>query len=303
MKKALKIFIIVFLLFIYIYICKIDSIPSNIIIYKKDNINFEKFFGISYTIENKKVDTILASSNFEDELQKENILQVKLFDKIPIKDITVNIIEQATVIPGGQISGLKLYTNGVMVVGKSEIKSEDGKYYKPYENSNIQEGDRITKINDEEVQNTKNLIDIVNKSNGEKLKIEFIKSNEVKLTEIVPVKAQDKNYKIGLWVRDSNAGIGTLSFYEPSTGNFAALGHGITDIDTGDLVEIADGEFLTTHFAIFSANSGFFINMQPLKVFTTFGTGHPMFMSIISGFDSRTFGKAYSKYFGWLPKS
>lgn len=246
MKKALKIFIIVFLLFIYIYICKIDSIPSNIIIYKKDNIDFEKFFGISYTIENKKVDTILASSNFEDELQKENILQVKLFDKIPIKDITVNIIEQATVIPGGQISGLKLYTNGVMVVGKSEIKSEDGKYYKPYENSNIQEGDRITKINDEEVQNTKNLIDIVNKSNGEKLKIEFIKSNELKLTEIVPVKAQDKNYKIGLWVRDSNAGIGTLSFYEPSTGNFAALGHGITDIDTGDLVEIADGEFLTT---------------------------------------------------------
>ena len=122
MKKALKIFIIVFLLFIYIYICKIDSIPSNIIINKKDNINFEKFFGISYTIENKKVDTILASSNFEDELQKENILQVKLFDKIPIKDITVNIIEQATVIPGGQISGLKLYTNGVMVVGKSEIK-------------------------------------------------------------------------------------------------------------------------------------------------------------------------------------
>ena len=60
------------------------------------------------------------------------------------------------------------------------------------------------------------------------------------------MKAQDKNYKIGLWVRDSNAGIGTLSFYEPSTGNFAALGHGITDIDTGDLVEIADGEFLTT---------------------------------------------------------
>ena len=246
MKKTLKIFIIVFLLCLYIYICKIESIPDNIIIYKQDNISLGNFFGISYNIGNKNINTILASSSIEEELQKENILQVKLFNKIPVKDVTVNIIEKATVIPGGQISGLKLYTNGVMVVGKSEIKSEDGKSYKPYENTNIQEGDRIIKINDEEVQNTQNLIDIVNKSNGETLKIEFIKSNEINFTEITPVKAKDKKYKIGLWVRDSNAGIGTLSFYEPSTGNFAALGHGITDIDTGDLVEIADGEFLTT---------------------------------------------------------
>ena len=246
MKKTLKIFIIVFLLCLFVYVCKIESIPNNIIIYKNDNINLGNFLGINYTIGNKNIDTILASSSIENELQKENNLQVKLFNIIHIKDVKVNIIEKATVIPGGQISGLKLYTNGVMVVGKSEIKSEDGKGYKPYENCNIQEGDRIIKINDEEVQNTQNLIDIVNKSNGETLKIEFIKSNELNTTEITPVKTKDKKYKIGLWVRDSNAGIGTLSFYEPSTGNFAALGHGITDIDTGDLVEISDGEFLTT---------------------------------------------------------
>ena len=246
MKKTLRIIIIAFLLCLLIYICKIDSIPNNLIIYEKDSINLENFWGICYKIGNTNIDTILASSSIGDELQKENVLQVKLFDTIPIKNITVNIIDKTTVIPVGQVSGLKLYTNGVMVVGKSEIKSEDGKNYKPYENTDIQEGDRIIKINNEEVQNTQKLIDIVNKSNGEVLKIEYIKGNQNFLTEITPIKAQDKKYKIGLWVRDSNAGIGTLSIYEPSTGNFAALGHGITDIDTGDLVEIADGEFLTT---------------------------------------------------------
>ena len=246
MKKILRIFIIVFLLCLLIYICKIDSIPNNIIVYEKDSINLGNFFGISYKIGNTNIDTILASSSTGNRPQKENILQVKLFDTIPIKDITVNVIDRTTVIPVGQVSGLKLYTNGVMVVGKSEIKSEDGKKYKPYENTDIQEGDRIIRINNEEVQNTQNLIDIVNKTNGEVLKVEYIKGKDIFFTEITPIKAQDKKYKLGLWVRDSNAGIGTLSIYEPTTGNFAALGHGITDIDTGELVEISNGEFLTT---------------------------------------------------------
>lgn len=246
MKKVLKVFIIVFLVILLIYVCKIDSIPNNIIVYGEESVNLGNFFGLSYKIGNIDLNTILTTSNVGSKIDKKNVVQVKLFDKINIKDVTVNVIDKTTIIPVGQVSGLKLYTNGVMVVGMGEIKAEDGKKYKPYENTNIQEGDRITKINNEEVLNTNNLIEIVNKSNGKALNIEFVKNGEVYSSEIIPIKTQDKNYKIGLWVRDSNAGIGTLSIYEPSTGNFAALGHGITDIDTGDLVEISNGEFLTT---------------------------------------------------------
>lgn len=246
MKKTLRIFIIVFLMNLLIYICKIDSIPKKIIIYEDEKINFGNFFGINYKIGNNDVDSVLASSSIGEEFSKENVVHVKLFDTITLKDVTVNVIDKTTVIPVGQISGLKLYTNGVVVVGMSEIKAEDGKKYKPYENSNIKEGDRIIRINNEEIQNTQNLIDIVNKNNGDKLEIEFVKNGDLFITEITPVKSQDNKYKIGLWVRDSNAGIGTMSIYEPSTGNFAALGHGITDVDTGDIVEISDGEFLTT---------------------------------------------------------
>lgn len=248
MKKTRIIFIIAFLLCIFIYICKIDSIPENIILYQGETINIGNFFGITLKIGEQDCNTVLASSNINEDNSQKNVseVQVKLFDNLTVKEVAVSVIDETKVIPVGQVSGLKLYTNGVLVVGMSEIKSEDNQKYKPYENSGIEEGDRIVKINGEEVVDTENLIELVNQSNGENLELEYIKNNEICNCNLNPIKASDGTYKLGLWVRDSAAGIGTLTFYEPTTGNFAALGHGITDSDTGDLIEISNGEFLTT---------------------------------------------------------
>lgn len=245
MKKIKRIFIIVFLLLIFIYCCKIDSIPENVILYNGESLNLDNFFGISLKIENQDCNTVLASININEQSES-NVVDVKLFNTITVKEVSVDIIDETTVIPVGQVSGVKLYTNGVIVVGMSEIKAEDNKKYKPYEASDIKEGDRIIKIDDIEVKDTEHLIEMVNKSEGESIKIEYIKNNEVNTSNLTPIKASDGIYKLGLWVRDSAAGIGTFTFYEPSTGNFAALGHGITDSDTGDLVEIQNGEFVTT---------------------------------------------------------
>lgn len=249
MKRTRRIFIIAFLLCIYTYCCKVDSIPNNIILYGGEQLNIGNFAGISLKIGDKDCDTVLASSeisSLSDSKKKEATVDVKLFNTFNVKEVSVSIIDKTTVVPVGQVSGLKLYTNGVLVVGMSEIKGIDNQKYKPYENSGIEEGDRITKINNEEVTDTNTLINIVNKSKGESLEIEYVRNNEIKNCNITPIKYGDGSYKLGLWVRDSAAGIGTLTFYEPSTGNFAALGHGITDTDTGKLVEIQNGEFLTT---------------------------------------------------------
>ena len=249
MKRTRRIFIIAFLLCIYTYCCKVDSIPNNIILYGGEQLNIGNFAGISLKIGDKDCDTVLASSeisSLSDSKNKEATVDVKLFNTFNVKEVSVSIIDKTTVVPVGQVSGLKLYTNGVLVVGMSEIKGIDNQKYKPYKNSGIEEGDRITKINNEEVTDTNTLINIVNKSKGENLEIEYVRNNEMKYCNITPIKYGDGSYKLGLWVRDSAAGIGTLTFYEPSTGNFAALGHGITDTDTGKLVEIQNGEFLTT---------------------------------------------------------
>lgn len=212
MKKTPKFFIIAFLLCLLFFICKIDSIPQNIILYGNESLDLGKFWGLNYKIGNDSIDTVLASTIVGEDISKENIVQVKLLDSITVKEVKVNVIDRTTVIPVGQISGLKLYTNGVMIVGMSEVKGEDGKRYKPYENSNIEEGDRIIKVNGEEIQNTKNLIDIVNKSNGNALEIEFVKNEEIISANITPAKMHDQTYKLGLWVRDSSAGIRNFKY-------------------------------------------------------------------------------------------
>ena len=245
-KKFLKkIVIFIFLCVIYIYVLVIEAIPEKITIFEGEDISLKTFFGITLHAEE---DVLTVSANTGQKtihtVGNEKV-SVSLFDKLFIKSVDVSVLPKTTVIPVGNIAGVKLYTNGVLVVGMSEIEGEDNKTYKPYENTGIEEGDTIVKINDNLVNSTDELIEKVNMSKGEKVEIEYIHEEETKECSITPVKTNEEEYKLGLWVRDSAAGVGTVTFYEPATQSFGALGHGITDIDTGDLLNIASGEFVT----------------------------------------------------------
>ncbi len=148
--------------------------------------------------------------------------------------------------PIGRTIGLKLYTDGVLVVGMSEVDGIDGVKYKPYENSGIKEGDMLKSINGKPISNTEELVDIINESKGESISIRYQRESEEIYTTITPVKVSDDVYMIGLWVRDAAAGIGTLTYVEEATSSFAALGHGINDIDTNKLLNISNGELVTS---------------------------------------------------------
>lgn len=148
--------------------------------------------------------------------------------------------------PIGRTVGLKLYTNGVLVVGMSEIDGEDGNKHMPYSECGIKEGDMIKEINGKEISNTQELINIVNSSNGKEISIKYQRNEELIYTSMTPIKGKDGTYMLGLWVRDAAAGIGTLTYYEEATKTFAALGHGITDVDTGGLLNISNGELVTS---------------------------------------------------------
>lgn len=158
----------------------------------------------------------------------------------------VNSEVTRTVNPIGRTIGLKLYTDGVLVVGMSEVEGADGNSYKPYENSMIKEGDMIKSINGIAISNTEELINLINQSRGEAISIRYQRESEEIYTTITPVKIADGNYMIGLWVRDAAAGIGTLTYYEEETKTFAALGHGINDVDTNKLLNISNGELVTS---------------------------------------------------------
>ena len=249
-NKKLLIAFLLFLTIIYVYICAIDAIPRSTILFEGEQLNVKKIIGISLVNKNEKYNTILTSTDYDKNENKQELgttnLQVKLFNTLNVKDIDVSVIKRTKVIPVGQVAGLKLYTSGVLVVGMSEIKGIDNKKYKPYENTGIQEGDTIVQIENEEITGTKELIQKVNSSKGKKLKFKYVRDGKILECSISPIKTSNSEYKLGLWVRDSAAGIGTMTYYEPETKKFAALGHGITDIDTGKLINVSNGQFITT---------------------------------------------------------
>ena len=118
--------------------------------------------------------------------------------------------------------------------------------FRSYENTGIKEGDRIISINDTKITSTEDLVETVNSSKGKEITIKYISDETEETTSMVPVQTKENDYKLGLWVRDAAAGVGTATFYVPSTGMFASLGHGITDIDTEELITISDGQLVTT---------------------------------------------------------
>lgn len=241
MKLYLKVILTIFLIIIYIYVCNITMLPSSIILIQGETIELNTVLGLGI----RSKETMQTSSNLNtkltDQVGKQD-LEISLFNTIPVKDVTVNVIPKTTVIPLGKAIGMKMYTEGVLVVGMSEIEGE-----KPYQNSGIEEGDRIIEINNTKISNTDDLVKCVNSSQGNEIQIKYISDNEELVTKIEPTKTSDDEYKLGLWVRDAAAGVGTLTFYEPSTGSFASLGHGINDVDTSELIEIANGELVTAN--------------------------------------------------------
>ena len=254
-KNFFKIFTILVLLSIFVYISSIESIPENIVIFEGEKLNLKIITGLSLD-NSSDYQTQLTSSNINNEKINKagsSNLQLSLFGNIKIKNVNIDVIPKTKVIPIGSSIGMKLYTKGVLVVGMSQIDTDDNQKEKPYENSGIEQGDTIIEVNNNEIGNTDELIQEVNKSNGNAISIKYVRNNKTMKTSITPVKSENE-YKLGLWVRDAAAGVGTLTFYEPSTNMFMSLGHGITDIDTEQIVEIANGELVTAN--IISINKG-----------------------------------------------
>ena len=209
MKKIfLKIILITFLLVILVYVTNITAIPDDIILFQGEELNLGLIFGI--TLKNNEViyQTVETSSNINtDNKSEKKKITLSLFNIIDIKNVEVNTIPKTTVIPLGNSVGLKLYTNGILVVGMTEIEGQ-----KPYQNTGIEEGDMIVEINQEEVTCTSELLNCVNNSKGENLSVKYVRDGKEYITTMAPTKTKENEYKLGLWVRDGAAGIGTMTY-------------------------------------------------------------------------------------------
>jgi len=168
-------------------------------------------------------------------------VEAKLFGIIPIKDVHVTVIDDNKLVPGGNVFGVKFFTKGVMVIKQSDIETADGNV-NPAKMAGLEVGNIIKTVDGIEVNTVEDLSRIIEHSYGRTLKVMYTADGEEKITRLTPVLSlSDKKYKTGIWVRDSTAGIGTVTFYNPETGEFAGLGHGICDTDTGKLMPLLRG--------------------------------------------------------------
>ncbi len=173
----------------------------------------------------------------------ETVLQLELFGIIPVKEITVTVEEERKLIPGGQSIGVMLYTNGALVVGGSDILTQDG-YINPSKEAGLLSGDIIEEVNGHVIRNSEHLTELINDISGE-ISVTINRNGDVFDMTITPVlDTADEKMKIGVWVRDSTAGVGTMTFIDPKTMRFAGLGHAITDVDTGKQLSVKEGEIV-----------------------------------------------------------
>ena len=214
MKDNLKKISIASLLFILltalIYISDIANLPNHLVLFEGEALNLKTVFGVDVKtvfssnpniegIDNYETITVSADATDNDYTGKVN-LEVSLFG-IKFKEISVDIIKNAEVVPLGNLIGLKLYTSGVLVVGMSEITGIDDEKYKPYENSGIIEGDIIVEVDKKKVSCTNELTECIDAAEGKDMLITYIREGKTIDTMLKAVKSEDNSYKIGLWVR------------------------------------------------------------------------------------------------------
>lgn len=178
-----------------------------------------------------------------------SVADVSILGIIPVRQIDSEKAERKYVHLGGDIIGIRLYTDGLIVVSTDDIDTEDGNI-NPGEKCGIESGDIILELNDEAVLSVADFSSKIIASQGRDVSITVLRNNKRIYLSLTPVYSQSEGkYRCGLWLRDSTAGIGTLTFTDPETGMFASLGHAICDSETNSVLPVGQGDILTAEIS------------------------------------------------------
>lgn len=224
-------------------------IPNNITLFEGQKLDLSKAVPVSASLSSDNSIVALSQDHQSVSLQAKEQGKNEMFLELagfPVKKVDVNVLKDFKVIPGGQSIGVKLNTIGVLVVGHHQVSTEEGKV-SPGELAGIQVGDIITEINGQKIEKMSDVAPFVQEAGqkNEPLKIMLTRENGKVEAELMPQKEKgEENYKLGLYIRDSAAGIGTMTFYHPQSKKYGALGHVISDMDTKKPIVVDDGQIV-----------------------------------------------------------
>ncbi|MGN1420888.1 MAG: SpoIVB peptidase [Eubacterium sp.] len=239
MKKFIRIFDSVLAVLVSVIYCFVAVgnvlLPDRIVTYSPSDVSYNNI----YSLKSSDYEKVDYQNNKRVSTYKSDIT---LFGIIPVKEADISVQQKKKVYVSGESFGIKLYTDGVIVVGTKDVDTANGTC-NPAKEAGIEKGDIIIEINGEKMASASQVENILNDNNGKSYKIKVKRNSNYKVFTVEPVFSPSQGcYKVGLWVRDSTAGIGTITFFNPENQTVAALGHPITDVDTNEIMPILDGE-------------------------------------------------------------
>lgn len=254
--------------FTWFYMKRVIPDKLNIVAAEEEQFHFSMPFDVTLHSDSEEVvlgngsnipsDKIHLQVNQPFSLYSKNLgsykLGLKLFGWIQLKDIQVNVVDTKYAIPCGTPVGIYLKSNGVMVIGTGDVTKKDGMVVEPAFGV-LQSGDYLEAINGIPLSDKETLMNELNKTGGSEAVLKVRRGNENIDVKINPIETEDGSYKLGVWVRDDTQGIGTMTYVDMN-GQFGALGHGISDSDTGNVVQITEGSLYET--AILGIEKGTF---------------------------------------------
>ncbi|PLR76442.1 SpoIVB peptidase [Bacillus sp. V3-13] len=268
------------------------SIPKQLTIFEGQQIDLPKAVTVSAGLssDNSNLNLVQDRESISLEAKEygknEMILELAGF---PIKKVDVDVLKDFKVYPGGQSIGVKLNTIGVLVVGHHQVETPEGKV-SPGEAAGIKVGDIITEINGTPIEKMTDVGPVVQKAGnkGEPLNITINRENEKISAQLKPTQEKGENsYKLGLYIRDSAAGIGTMTFYHPQSKKYGALGHVISDMDTKKPIVVEDGQIVRSTVTSIEKGS----NGDPGEKLARFSTDREVIGNINKNSPFGIFGK------------
>lgn len=212
------------------------TVPDELYSVPGESLSVNDFYTITYSDKSEYSNQNIKEGQYS--------VDVSLFNAIPIKSSSLTVSERRYVVPSGEIFGLRLFTGGIVIVKTDSVDTASG-YISPAENAGLKKGDVILRVNSQQVNSSNELAQIFANQSVTQFEIEFTRDDKQYKTTLYTAYSMSENkYKAGLWIRDSAAGIGTMTFYDPSSKIFAGLGHGVCDIDTGEILPLSQGDIV-----------------------------------------------------------
>lgn len=239
---------------VYSYINHAIPDKIHVVVHEQEEFNFHLPLSAEITCEDKQVSFSGKSNipqneitlNLTDSFTMQSsdmgthVITMKLFGLFPIKNIEVAVIEETQVIPCGFPVGIYLETDGILVIGTARLVDSSGNIVEPAY-ALVKSGDYIEEVNGVALTSKNDLIHAVSACGGEDIILTVRRNGERMQIAVSPVMTGDGDYKLGIWVRDDAQGIGTLTFVT-TDGQFGGLGHGVSDVDTGVLLDCTKGK-------------------------------------------------------------